>query len=457
MKSKSLHIVLVFCLICSYSCVNRSEKRFLLEADDKLNSQVVISNQGNYSAKYSLEFNGNHLYNIYDIMQEIKQDFEEKSDEPIELKAWRFVHNLSFTDVNIADVPVQNSPTLILNSLGGGLCGSRSAILTNILIAMGFKARSWCVEGHVVTEVFSNDKWQVLDPDYGVYFLNNSNEIASFFELCENPTWFDDTSRYVLVNYSEAVLLNVFMMDYAKMFATTEDNRRYNTGFDHFPNPDLEFVMPPGAKLVFPVKNSDRGVFYQNAKLSFVDNYCGAIKIPLVLDEIIGKGKVKINNHIYYIDGGLKNFEDFNIGFGEFEIIENLGIELFYFINPELFKIQSCNEIVLRGSNLNHITIDVECNNENEIFLPEYRNQVLEYVHVLLTDYSKNSNSGLFNSRDESLNYLCDSICSYEHNANDLSGIIDTTIIKDQALLNYLLQQMSYFLSTKCDCEDSLN
>ena len=123
--------------------------------------------------------------------------------------------NNTFKDIDIVNDNWLNIPQLTISSVGGGLCGTRSAVLTNILVALGYKARNWCVEGHVVTEVFSDGKWKVLDPDLGVYFMNDDKQIASYKELCDNPQWFNDTARYVVIDSPKMTFTMAFVMNNA--------------------------------------------------------------------------------------------------------------------------------------------------------------------------------------------------------------------------------------------------
>ena len=63
-----------------------------------------------------------------------------------------------------------HSPALFLNSLGVGWCDDRAAVVHHLLAEMGYTARLWSLQGHVVPEVLINGRWEVWDTDLGVYY-----------------------------------------------------------------------------------------------------------------------------------------------------------------------------------------------------------------------------------------------------------------------------------------------
>ncbi|MDD3686082.1 MAG: hypothetical protein PHE56_04875 [Bacteroidales bacterium] len=414
---------------------------------------VTISNNGAKIIEFQLLINDTEFTSWVAIITFIKEMPDKYHGEPLELKAFRFVNMYSFSDSKIASQKYENSPFVLLSSVGGGLCGTRSAVLTNILIAMGFQARSWCVEGHVITEVYSDDKWKVLDPHFGVYFLNDNLEIASYQELCENPDWFDDTARYVLNNRTESALLSVYMFEFGKMFSSLEDNRLYNTHFENHSNFRSNFSIPSGAQFTFPFSNSDRGSFYLVSKFSIPNNYCGELIVPFTPDKILGSGLVRINGEVYKVDSCLTNFKDFDVDFGNFEVLVNFGLDFYFFINYATYYPYVENNFTLTGSNINSLAIKVEHKDIfDEVIIPKHRDLMFKVVFEILHGSKDGAQSHVFESREHNLKVLCDSLCYYSKTENKFVNSI--IVNNNHALQEYLLQQMLLFLSAKCDCDD---
>ncbi|MFY9592290.1 MAG: hypothetical protein WAP54_09950, partial [Bacteroidales bacterium] len=191
-------MVCIVYLVCSCSNINKKEEEFKISYN--LDEYISIYNAGRSSVELKVFPNNKDFSSLYKIVGYIRGKAKEFPEKPLEIFAWEFVYNNTFKDIDIVNDNWLNIPQLTISSVGGGLCGTRSAVLTNILTALGYKARNWCVEGHVVTEVFSDGKWKVLDPDLGVYFMNDDKQIASYKELCDNPQWFNDTARYVVID-----------------------------------------------------------------------------------------------------------------------------------------------------------------------------------------------------------------------------------------------------------------
>ena len=320
---------------------------------------------------------------------------------------------------------------------------------------MGYKARNWCVEGHVVTEVFSDGKWKVLDPDLGVYFMNDDKQIASYKELCDNPQWFNDTARYVVIDSPKMTFTMAFVMNNALLFSTLEDNRVFYTNFDYKLENENIYFLPEGAELIIPWKNSERGNFFLCAKLIMPSNYKGKIKIPLVLDKIKGKGKIKFNKKRYEIDGCMTNFGDFNLMLGNFSIIENHGMEFYFFINPQLFFEKEINEIVVKSRDINELEIKKEKRKEDEILLlPQCKKLLTNNIYNMLNEYSQNHNLEIFDSSDKTIEYLCDTCCNLYFSKP--IQLIDTLKDLDIMEQKYFFNQLEYFIQNKCDCKNEL-
>jgi len=450
---KLIQMVCIVYLVCSCSNINKKEEEFKISYNS--DEYISIYNAGRSSVELKVFPNNKDFSSLYKIVGYIRGKAKEFPEKPLEICAWEFVYNNTFKDIDIVNDNWLNIPQLTISSVGGGLCGTRSAVLTNILVALGYKARSWCIEGHVVTEVFSDGRWKVLDPDSGVYFMNDDKQIASYKELCDNPQWFNDTARYVVIDSPKMTFTMAFVMNNALLFSTLEDNRVFYTNFDYKLENENIYFLPEGAELIIPWKNSERGNFFLCAKLIMPSNYKGKIKIPLVLDKIKGKGKIKFNEKLYEIDGCITNFEDFYLIFGDFSIIENHGMEFYFFINPQLFFEKEINEIVVKSRDINELEIKKEKRKEDEILLlPQCKKLLTNNIYNMLNEYSQNHNLEIFDSSDKTIKYLCDTCCDLYFSKT--VQLIDTLKDLDIMEQKYFLNQLEYFIQNKCDCKNEL-
>ena len=71
---------------------------------------------------------------------------------------------------------------------GGGQCTEMSRVHAIMTQIMNFPSRL-CVHvpPHTVTEVYIDGKWSYMDPLHGIYYVNEKEEILSFWELIQNP------------------------------------------------------------------------------------------------------------------------------------------------------------------------------------------------------------------------------------------------------------------------------
>lgn len=54
--------------------------------------------------------------------------------------------------------------------LGGGFCSAHAMVYNTVAQAHGLRSRIWALDGHVVNEVWLDQRWQVIDADYGISF-----------------------------------------------------------------------------------------------------------------------------------------------------------------------------------------------------------------------------------------------------------------------------------------------
>ncbi len=359
-KTYLKYICFLFILVALFSC-NKSEKRVVVVSiDNPDDSMISIINNGDDIAEFEMVLNDMDFSSTQDIVQHIENMPDLYADEPLEMKAARFVYMFTWKDSNISSSNQFYNPVLAINSIGGGLCGNRSAILTSILRKMGFSARSICLEGHVVSEVKVEGKWKAIDVDYGVCFRNQDGDYLSVNDLERNTEIFKDIEHYESFNGEEINLLNSFMLNNEELYSSTENNDEFIV--KDYKKSDIinKLSLPPKSSFEFPVGNSSSGNFYTLAKLTITKDWTGEINIPFVIDRIEGIGRIRINSKSYSCSGELSNFVDFECLDSRIELIENSnGYEIYYFINPLVCKIKEENSIELTGDKVDNLEIGI--------------------------------------------------------------------------------------------------
>jgi hypothetical protein len=364
-----------------YSCNREEQRAFSLSEPGK---QIFeISNNGNKDAKFRMIINDVDLGSENNIVSYIREMDEQYPGESLEMKAFRFVRDNTWHDDLVTRNNWGYSPYVMINSFGGGLCGFRSATLTNLLLDLGFKAKSWCLNGHVVTEVFSGNKWILLDPDFGVYYYNEKNEIASYAEIVRNPSYITNPINPVITK-ENANFVKVYSGEMAELYYTVDDNEEFDTKYDESLKFDeLWFSIPSNAKMTFPINKKFRGTYFAVAVLDLPAGYTGNLKMPLVIAGFDGNGIIKYQDaeHNTETFDALTCINSKQTVSWEIEIIENVnGLKVFYYINPLVYAAKEKNEILLKGYNLNGINIRFTENKEYALTLP-YQQDLL-YIKI---------------------------------------------------------------------------
>jgi hypothetical protein len=83
-----------------------------------------------------------------------------------------------------------HSPVKILNVYGYGLCDDIARVSECLYNKSGMtQARIWDLFGHVVTDVYYNSSWHMLDADLGVFYPKRDNLTAASVTDCANDGW----------------------------------------------------------------------------------------------------------------------------------------------------------------------------------------------------------------------------------------------------------------------------
>ncbi len=209
------------CQINKKSDINEELRIYQNESYSETIQSLVIENPSNLPVSFNLEINNEFPLKMTDILDNVRSLSAHKSI-PVEQAAWEYVFFLTFHSDPYTEESWQHEPLIFLNSLGGGFCDDRASVLAKLWMELGFKAKIIRLEGHVVPEVFSGNKWKMYDPDEGVYYLNDRNEIASVSELEKNPHWISHPQKNKVFSLKPNLsLVGEIAKEFANFYKTT--------------------------------------------------------------------------------------------------------------------------------------------------------------------------------------------------------------------------------------------
>jgi len=344
LKAAAIIFSLILLLFVNYSCsgdnviYNKSNRGYrntdIAELADTGNIICVsFKNESEKSVNISFSLNGMFWFSREEMINYIREyETDSLPDTNILIsKAYNFVIN-NTTHYEEYTMPrrFEYSPSILLNSLGLGICDNRGAVLAHILKEMGFESRCVQLGGHLVTEVYDNGKWKMLDADYDTYFLKN-DIIASVREIKSN---FLDCN--IIKGYSiNDLFFYLFPSYYLEYFTSEENNEVQDWYMQDVYWQDDYFTLPAGSELRFPVDNPNRNnhEFYSYGKLTILNYHSKFFNIPFVVHSVSGNGSL-LNPFQGYVT------EKSNCSFytpGSY-MIDADSLEVYFYINPHLIN-----------------------------------------------------------------------------------------------------------------------
>jgi hypothetical protein len=361
---KLVFLVTIFTLLGCDSRIN-----FVIE--DRKSEYFSLINNSEKIITFNFSLNGKKFYQQNsDILAEVNSD---KKNFP--LKLWEY---LSFKFVHkrpLSGQEWQHSPTLFYNSLGFGYCDDAAAIFSHLVRGAGYNTRVWNIRGHVVSEVRVNNRWEMYDTDLGIYCFNNDGQVSGVEELSENPSLVTNPVNPVKKKDHEG-----YKQKWAD-FYSTKDNVVSSFYNYQLPVKPFNLVLPARSRLDF-FQKFETGKFnlrgdqvhkehYLNLRMTIPAGYKGVIEMPLVLHSIKGKGVVSFD--FWGLQGPTtKKFTSISrsrdyLNLHREKLVTKINfidshsdIELIYFINPGLFKLEKNNTIKLNGEHVSSIELMVK-------------------------------------------------------------------------------------------------
>ena len=268
-------------------------KNYYFKTNDPLSAYFSVLNSGVLLNTFKMNLNGKIFSNDQDVLNEALNMPPIYPDEPIHAKVWRFVRDNKYHGYAVTSTPGGqwiHSPSLFFNSLGFGLCDNVASIYYQIMAKLGYQARVWGLDGHVVPEVLINNRWEMWDPDLEVYYYNEQGLVAGVDDLAANPLLITDPISPVLASGSFPYSSSV-----AEIY-TTIDNNQTSAGYTVNPvtNYNFKIDIPPGGNFEFPdiydsplkTTGGQTETEYANARLIVPRGWSGTVGIPLVIHSI---------------------------------------------------------------------------------------------------------------------------------------------------------------------------
>ncbi|MEQ8704668.1 MAG: transglutaminase-like domain-containing protein [Phaeodactylibacter sp.] len=239
-------------------------------------SQWQIHNTSEQEVAFSLQLDSILFLDRAALSRHIKRNAA-TPEEQIRL-AWKIICDYTFNSFS-THARYIHAPEMLISSLGHGYCDDMASALALLWQELGFKARVWYLQGHVVPEVFRNGKWQMYDPDLGLYFTDDNQTTLSVEAIARGE------ATAVVQNQTSFPLRSFSPLPFHLEKYTTKSDNTPNTWFtDSVPNLDTRFRLPGKGSVscCYTIPSQPLSSFL---KLHLPKGARGAVHIPLLLSS----------------------------------------------------------------------------------------------------------------------------------------------------------------------------
>jgi transglutaminase superfamily protein len=263
-------------LVCITGCFSRNIKLdvikngsdILLKCEDNKPEGIRISNIGKCQVRgIKLIRQGHFDYTGADIIlkQILKKDFSKKEKA---LAIFNLVGKKHGYSPNIPpDEKEPHDPVKYFCVYGYGICDDHAKVLYNLSKKAGLKARLHALSGHVVTEIYYNERWHLFDADACKYYtMPGKNKILSVQEIADNPDIVIDQDGKELKKWLK------------KVYSTTADNKAYEN-----------YPVRLGHKAIFNLSENESVTFFKKGKYGFYGDLQKEKKPPRYSNAVFTK------------------------------------------------------------------------------------------------------------------------------------------------------------------------
>lgn len=372
---------------------NDEEIKYDLEISDPANTSIILSNTGTQTVEFQLKINNKIFYSESDLVNYIQNFDPVNHKKPLYWKAWDFVVKNTYHHIPVSEDRWYHSPLLFINSFGFGLCDDMNVFLANLWRMCGYQSRVLHLCDHIVPELLTDSEWKMLDGDFGTYYLMPDKRIASIDDIQKNAS---SISLQVNENGLYGKLINY--LDLSKTVDHLYLKNSYVEGwYDKYPEfiPG-NFMIPPGGYLEFPGIFKERITIFKVGKLNNIalarlfipKGFKGDLAQPLHIAGIHGRGTIKLYNKHKKIRKGNENLIQKNNITNILNVSSSKSdINIFYFINPNIFRLEKNIELLISGCD--HRKIALEVNKLRDESVITYNSDLMEQILYIIQNSDK--------------------------------------------------------------------
>lgn len=386
---------LILLLLCPFKSISQAIDWKEINKYNE-NGAILITNTSESEKDLSRMLEDYFFLNDSSLIEYIKTFKTPNGFEQDYRKAWYFMTQFTWS----ACYPLSSrddyqDALFFINSVGWVFCGVKSQELAQIWSMMGYKSRIWDLQGHIVPEVFVNNRWEMWDPTYHVFYPDSNGIPASVSGLSSSPELIKKPNDPFGLKKTLWMRMAGYSSNLTDLYSSSNDNVILKT-FDakYEKSARLKFSIPADSKILFPVYSglplwsNYRGEInrlndYAELALYLNPGTTGTINLPLLLHGFYCK-----NSQVNYLNTkiiiGEKEKPYVSIGFNTPSAIEieknNEGIWLFFLVNSQLVK--RLNNCDLTGSEKNYKGLEVKYimpatkNRVNVILLYDIQNEI---------------------------------------------------------------------------------
>jgi hypothetical protein len=287
------------------------------------------------------------------ITQFIKKKYSDTMYNADYKKAWRFMVDFTWSNtIPLTTDKWYHESLTFLNSAGWGFCGDKSSVLVQLWKNMGYKSRIWDLGGHEVPEVFVNNHWEVWDPTFNVYYLNEKNIPCGVEELAKNINFIKHPYYGPGIEHSPWTSLMGFSGKTGSLYQTTENNKLLDNSVDSNIVINDNFILPSKSFILFPIyshlpllakfyNKSKRLTDYTNLALYIDSGWTGKITFPLIFHGIEATNAsilIDTSKHYFTLKNHTYSSQTFESSTNISVIDNKTGIWVFFLMNPLLMN-----------------------------------------------------------------------------------------------------------------------
>lgn len=279
-------IILLFLVSCSQNTKIElpKEQFFRFDLSGDYNS-VVLSNNSNKPLRFVFSLNEKFPFTSNNITNEINTiSLEQNISDHI--AAWKFVIDNTYSSTPLTNENWQHHPLFFLNSVGGGFCDDKASVLAQLWQDLGYQARIVNLGGHVVSEVYTENKWQMFDPDKKIFFCDSNSRIFSVKEL-ETTFHYYSPEEILCQNiyFNQLLSGSLLSLQFAEFFTTASNNiNESNWHIDELTEIESIFSLPSYSKL----KIVFNGKSIHSLIVELTEKSEGLMNVPFVIKNIEG-------------------------------------------------------------------------------------------------------------------------------------------------------------------------